>query len=94
MSDKLNQTLDEIVKSRRAANRRTTRPVRRTANGTKAAAPAAPVGGVKKHTKSAKPAEKAPAPIVPPSGESKINVSNLVSHTINLDRIEPLLTDR
>lgn len=77
MSDKLNQSLDDILSQRRK-NARPTR-ARRSLPG-RAAKAAAPVGGVKKAVKQPKSNEKvakgaAPAP--GKSGESKIQVSNL-----------------
>ncbi|KKY18977.1 putative rna recognition motif containing protein [Diplodia seriata] len=78
MSDKLNQSLDEILKANKRATR--ARPAtRRTASG-KGAAATAPVGGVKKNTKAPKAATKANIPTGPASkahGDSKILVSNL-----------------
>ena len=77
-SNKLNQSLDDIVGERRQIARRG-RPVRRARVGAKPVA--APVGGVRKNTKTAKPVEKVVAPSGPSkSGEGKIIVSNLVSH--------------
>lgn len=76
MSGKLDQSLDEILSTRRAGGTRG-RASRRPRAG-RAAAAAAPVGGVKKNTKQA---AKAPVPSGPAgrSGEGKISVSNLVS---------------
>ena len=80
MAGKLDQSLDDILKTRRQSTRR---PGRRVPNAAKAATTAtiAPVGGVKKATKAAKPTGKATIPTGPASGfgESKIIVSNLVS---------------
>lgn len=75
MSGKLDQSLGEILASNRQANRRGPR----RANRRNAAKPAA-VGGVKKNTKTAKPAGKGvqSGPSAPRS-ESKIIVSGLVS---------------
>jgi THO complex subunit 4 len=80
MSDKLNQSLDDILSQRRT-NPRSARP-RRVAKG--GAKPAAPVGGIKKNTRQPKTTTKASnaaaAGIAPKvNGESKIIVSNLVS---------------
>jgi THO complex subunit 4 len=80
MSGKLDQSLDDILKTSRRSvpkggrgrGRKVTRPGRPTA-----AAP--PVGGVKKATKQAKGAVKG-VPTGPAGNyESKIQVSNLVS---------------
>ncbi|GME24885.1 rna annealing protein [Neofusicoccum parvum] len=78
MSDKLNQSLDEILKANKRANR--TRPGARRAAPGKGAATAAPIGGVKKNTKAPKAAAKPNIPTGPASkahGDSKILVSNL-----------------
>ncbi|KAI9731329.1 MAG: hypothetical protein M1834_005232 [Cirrosporium novae-zelandiae] len=75
MSNKLDQSLDEILVNRRQSARRGRG--RRTGMTGKPSAPAAPVGGVKKNTRQTKPATKATAA----SGHagSKIIVSNLPS---------------
>jgi len=71
---KLDQSLDDILKTRRQSNRRG-RGARRSGPG-RPAAPEAPVGGVQKHTKNAKPTKAVPtAPAA--AGESKIMISNL-----------------
>ncbi|KAL1634889.1 RNA-binding RNA annealing protein [Neofusicoccum ribis] len=78
MSDKLNQSLDEILKANKRANR--TRPGARRAAPGKGAATAAPIGGIKKNTKAPKAAAKPNIPTGPASkahGDSKILVSNL-----------------
>ena len=78
MSGKLDQSLDEILSSRRKTAGRGGRGGRRVGNGTKAAA-AAPVGGIRKNTRGAKTAPaKIPSGPAAGSGESKIIVSNLV----------------
>jgi THO complex subunit 4 len=78
MSPKIDQSLDEIAKSRRQSGGRTNR--RRSAVAAKAAATRAPVGGVKKTTKTAKGAGKgATIGLTAPLTESKIIVSGLVS---------------
>ena len=80
MSGKLDQSLDEILSTRRKTAGRRGRGGRRAGNGTKAAT-AAPVGGIQKNTRSAKaaPAKRAvPSGPAAGSGESKIIVSNLV----------------
>jgi len=72
---KLDQSLDDILKTRRDNRPRGGKRARR---GKKDGAPAAPVGGVKKATKPAKAAK--PVPTGPSSnGDHKIIVSNLVS---------------
>lgn len=79
MSGKLDQSLDEILSSRRQGNA-ARRNTRRRSGGAKAATSAAPVGGIKKNTKGAKAAGKgAPTGPAGGSGESKIMVSGLVS---------------
>lgn len=73
MSGKLDQSLDTIV----AARRKNSRPLRRTRRvgaGTKP--PVAPIGGVKKATRTAKKNDKASAAATT-TKESKIMVSNL-----------------
>jgi THO complex subunit 4 len=79
MSGKLDQSLDEILSTRRGGPRRGTR--NRVTSAAKAhTATAAPVGGVKKTTKSTKVATKGvPTGPAGASGESKIIVSGLVS---------------
>ncbi|KAL4887280.1 hypothetical protein BJY04DRAFT_175524 [Aspergillus karnatakaensis] len=72
MSAKLDKSLDEILVNRRQGVRN-----RRRGNRAKAASAAVPVGGVKKSTKSAKPAGKATQGGHPASTESKIMVSGL-----------------
>ena len=80
MSGKLDQSLDEILSTRRKTAGRRGRGGRRVGNGTKTAT-VAPVGGIQK---SARGAKTAPAKSAVPSGpaagtaESKIIVSNLV----------------
>jgi THO complex subunit 4 len=78
MPDKLSQSLDQILNERRKATGGRGRPRgRRSAAGT---APAtAPVGGIKKTTRSEKKPEQKAVPTAPSgSGEGKIIVSNLV----------------
>ena len=82
MSGKLDQSLDEILKTRPRGDRRG-RSARRGPG--RPAAAAAPVGGVTKTTrqpKQSKAVTTTPAPAV--SGESKIMISNLVCLTILL----------
>lgn len=78
MSEKLDQSLDEILSTRRKSARRGGRVGRRTPNPTKATV--APIGGIKKNTKAARGAVKTGVSNGPPagSGDSKIIVSNLV----------------
>jgi len=76
MSDKLNQSLGDIVAARRSSAR-PRRGARRVAGGIKKAA--APVGGVKKNTKAEKKSEKPAIPTGPARGESKVLISNLPS---------------
>ena len=80
MSGKLDQSLDEILSTRRKFAGRGGRGGRRVGNGTKTAV-AAPVGGIRKNTRGTKTAPaKSAAPSGPAAGngESKIIVSNLV----------------
>jgi THO complex subunit 4 len=81
MSGKLDQSLDDILKTqRRSATRaKRGRGARRASQPGRADAPAAPVGGVQKNPKQAKGAVKAiPTGPSAGSGESRIQVSNLV----------------
>ena len=80
MSGKLDQSLDEILSTRRKTAGRRGRGGRRVGNATKAAT-VAPVGGIQKNTRGSKTATaKSVVPSGPAagSGESKIIVSNLV----------------
>jgi len=80
MSGKLDQSLDDIVKTRRQTTRRSGRG-RGGTGGVKAAiSSAAPAGGVSKGARNAKPAMRGGRPVVAitGSGESKIIVSGLV----------------
>lgn len=81
MSGKLDQSLDEILSTRRkTAGRRGGRGGRRVGTGTKAVT-AAPTGGIQKNTRGAKVASaKSTVPSGPAAGngESKVIVSNLV----------------
>lgn len=90
MSGKLDQSLDDIVKTRRTNNRGGRARARRGPGGAKAATTAAPAGGVSKSTKPAKTATKAAAPTAPANSraESKIIVTGLVSHFSRLYIIE------
>ena len=85
MSEKLDQSLDEILSTRRHSARRGGRGGRRTTNPAKATA-TAPVGGIKKSTKTARGNVRAVVPSGPAAGngDSKIIVSNLVSGTFSL----------
>lgn len=88
MSEKLDQSLDQIVKDRRTPNRRTVRGRRVTKPTTKVATPA---GGVSKNAKVPKSTKANKATVaaaatttnnnsrVPAKGESKIVVTGLVS---------------
>lgn len=79
MSGKLDQSLDDIVSTRRKTGGRRGRGGRRAANGTRAAN-AAPAGGIQKGAKSGRGGPKAiPSGPAAGSGDSKIIVSNLVS---------------
>ena len=79
MSGKLDQSLDDILSSRPARGRAVRRGRRAGTAGTKTTT-RAPVGGIQKNTKGAKPSIKAAAPSGPAAGtgDSKIIVSNLV----------------
>jgi len=79
MSGKLDQSLDEILSTQRRSATRGKGPRRaRRAPKPGSTATAPPVGGVKKHAKTAKAAVKATptGPAIAP-GDSKIQVSNL-----------------
>lgn len=78
MSDKLDQSLDEILNSRRQTARHG-RGGRRAPSSAKPSV-AAPVGGVKKNTRTTRGSVRAAVPSGPAagSGDSKIIVSNLV----------------
>ena len=82
MSGKLDQSLDEILSTRRQSARRGGGRGRRVPNTTRPNATtfATTVGGVKKNTKLAKGGNKGVVPSGPAgvSGDSKIIVSNLV----------------
>ncbi len=80
---KLDQSLDEIMKDTKPARAGRGRGPRRAAAVKAAAATAAPAGGVSKKTKAPRAAKVAApaAPAVPTTGDSKIIVSGLVSHT-------------
>ncbi|KAF2706695.1 hypothetical protein K504DRAFT_62979 [Pleomassaria siparia CBS 279.74] len=72
---KLDQSLDDILKTRRQSDRRG-RGTRH--GGSRPAVSAAPVGGVAKTTRQPKQAKAVPtAPAAATSGESKIMISNL-----------------
>ncbi|KAF2189827.1 hypothetical protein K469DRAFT_562658 [Zopfia rhizophila CBS 207.26] len=74
---KLDQSLDEILKTRRQSNRRGRG--RRAAAGGRPNTTEAPVGGVQKTQKPAKGGKNVPTGPAGGSGESKIQVSNLPS---------------
>lgn len=74
---KLDQSLDDILKTRRTSGRRG-RGTRRSGAG-RPTASEAPVGGVHKATKQTKQTKSIPTgPAAGSSGESKILISNLV----------------
>ncbi len=80
MSGKLDQSLDEILSTRRQTARRgrgRRAPIPGKMNGATATAP---VGGIKKTTKNTRASGRATVPTGPAAGngESKIIVSNLV----------------
>ncbi|KAH6679249.1 putative mRNA export protein mlo3 [Halenospora varia] len=77
MSGKLDQSLDEILSTRRSSARGRGRGGRRVSSRTTKAAPAAPVGGVKKNPKTGKSNKAIPTGPSGGNGESKILVSNL-----------------
>ena len=78
MADKLNSSLDDILKANPRSSTRRGRGPRRSGPGRR---PEAPVGGVAKTTKQAKPNKALPtAPAAPSGGETKIMISNLVCH--------------
>ena len=78
MAGKLDQSLDEILSTRKAAGRKGGRRVRRAPQAGRTTA-VAPAGGIKKSAKPAKGAVKA-VPTGPSgvAGDSRIQVSNLV----------------
>jgi THO complex subunit 4 len=73
---KLDQSLDDILKTRRQSTRRGRGP--RRAGAGRPAATEAPVGGVHKTTKQPKQTKAVPTGPAAGSGESKIMISNLV----------------
>ena len=80
MSGKLDQSLDEILSTRRQSARGRGRARRApTSARTNGATAAAPVGGIKKNSKVTRGGTKAAVPSGPATtGDSKIIVSNLV----------------
>lgn len=78
MSGKLDQSLDEILSTRRGGPRTRRGVGRRAPQAGRTAATAAPVGGIKKHTKPAGGAKAVPTGPAGRSAEGKITVSNLV----------------
>lgn len=79
MSDKLNSSLDDILKAQPRSSARRGRGNRRAGPGRRATE--APVGGVAKTTRQTKPNKAAPAaPAGLSGGETKIMISNLVCH--------------
>lgn len=76
MADKLNSSLDDILKANPRSSTRRGRGNRRAGPGRRVEAP---VGGVAKSTKQNKPNKAAHAvPTGPSGGETKIMISNLV----------------
>ena len=86
MSGKLDQSLDEILNTRREGARRARGRGGRRAPNLARKSIAAPVDGVKKNTRAAKPAAKPSVPNGPVAGhgESKIIVNNLVKSYISM----------
>jgi hypothetical protein len=79
MSGKLDQSLDTILAARKKTARGPRRAAPRRGTSGAKAAPAAPVGGVKKTVRGPnKPEKKTNIPTGPARAESKIMVSNLV----------------
>ncbi|KAF2800858.1 hypothetical protein K505DRAFT_93584 [Melanomma pulvis-pyrius CBS 109.77] len=75
---KLDQSLDDILKTRRQSDRRGRGSRRGGGGGGRPAATAAPVGGVSKAPRQAKQPKVVPtAPATAANGESKIMISNL-----------------
>jgi hypothetical protein len=90
-SGKLDQSLDEILSvNKRSGVRGRGRQGRRVSRPGKTAAVAAPIGGIKKSTKQAKGGAKA-IPTGPSggSGDSRIQVSNLVSANDHIQSSKP-----
>ena len=85
MSGKLDQSLDDILSTRRKTVGRRGRG-RRVPTGTRVTT-AAPAGGIQKSTRVTKGGAKAGAPKGPAAGngDTKIIVSNLVSVVYSLD---------
>ena len=85
MSGKLDQSLDEILSTnKRSVIRGKGRGRRRASQPGRTTAAAAPVGGVKKNAKPVKGAVKAvPTGPSAATGDSRIQVSNLVSCSRN-----------
>lgn len=78
MADKLNSSLDDILKANPRPNRRG-RAGRRS--GPDRRSTQAPVGGVQKTTKQNKPAKTTSSgPTAPSGGETKIMISGLVCY--------------
>jgi THO complex subunit 4 len=89
MASKLDQSLEDITKSRRQSGRAN---ARRRSGPTKAPPTKAPVGGIKKNTKPVRGAAKGTAVgLSAPLTESKIIVSGLVSLQIWRDVLKTLL---
>lgn len=92
MSGKLDQSLDDILSTRRKTAGRRGRG-RRVPTGTRVTT-AAPAGGIQKSAKNTRGAAKAAVPSGPAagSGDTKIIVSNLVSKANSLSFVLQLLT--
>lgn len=91
MSGKLDQSLDEILSTQRAVGGR--RRSQRRSSGRPITN--APVGGVQKNSKQPRAAatKQAPAKSFGGHGESKVVVSNLVSHLYLSTLYDLILTD-
>jgi hypothetical protein len=88
-TDKLNSSLDDILKTTRGSNARRGRGGHRSGAGRRAAD--GPVGGVQKPTKQPKQTKPAAVtPTGPAGGETKIVISNLVSHATYKEQYDPL----
>lgn len=92
MSNKMELSLDEILKTSKNTAPRRGRGGRKSTSGRPAPA-ATPVGGVAKNTRQSKQAKSVPtAPAASFGGETKIMVSNLVCRTSTVIFARPRLT--
>lgn len=84
MSAKLDQSLDEILSTRKTPRGRGRGRRAPTSARTNGATAAAPVGGIQKTVRNTRGSARAAAPTGPTagSGESKVIVSNLVGFTL------------